>query len=85
MARNGRNRKREGKEKTMTTKERGRERGGKRNVSQDLPPNEKKETLVFDFRSAALLTGIHIYIYLFLERVVENEEMGKKKMPPRGP
>lgn len=26
MARNGRNRKREGKEKTMTTKERGRER-----------------------------------------------------------
>ena len=82
MARNGRNRKREGKEKTMTTKV---ERGGKRNVSQDLPPNEKKETLVFDFRSAALLTGIHIYIYLFLERVVENEEMGKKKMPPRGP
>lgn len=41
--------------------------------------------MVFDFRSAALLTGIHIYIYLFLERVVENEEMGKKKMPPRGP
>ena len=66
-------------------RKKGVERGGKRNVSQDLPPNEKKETLVFDFRSAALLTGIHIYIYLFLERVVENEEMGKKKMPPRGP
>lgn len=49
-------------ESAGVAEKKGVERGGKRNVSwqyPSLPPNQKKETLVFDFRSAALLTGIY--------------------------